>query len=395
MRLLRVSLLIALASVLSGLPAPHAGDGAARAAEACFVETGFCLRGRFLAYWLTNGGLARNDYPLSEERRETLEDGRAYTVQYFERVRLEHHPENAYPDDVLLGHFGRRILAEDHVGALGETYEQAIAPVLGEGPDYFPQTGHTIAPGFRVYWERNGGLAQFGYPLTEERWDSLPTGAGACCITQYFERARFEWHPEHAGSPYVVLLGQFGRRILGDEALLTGALGRLYRADAAVRRGLGRPLGAAVPSAGATQGFEGGRMFWAEQMPSHGRAILVLCGGEAAGQVLAPAPGLFYLDSWAPGQEPGGGPAPVAGRSYPQRGFGTVWREDGRVRACLGYATSAEETAFRITVQAFAGGYLVLSDAPAARAGYVVTGSRQCTSCELRASYRRYAVPAP
>jgi len=27
---------------------------------------------------------------------------------------------------------------------------------------------------------------------------------------QYFERARFEYHPENAGTPYVVLLGLLG-----------------------------------------------------------------------------------------------------------------------------------------------------------------------------------------
>jgi len=30
---------------------------------------------------------------------------------------------------------------------------------------------------------------------------------------QYFERARFEYHPENP-NPYMILLGQFGRRIL-------------------------------------------------------------------------------------------------------------------------------------------------------------------------------------
>ena len=33
-------------------------------------------------------------------------------MQYFEQVRFEHHPENSPPYDVLLGQFGRRILAE-------------------------------------------------------------------------------------------------------------------------------------------------------------------------------------------------------------------------------------------------------------------------------------------
>jgi hypothetical protein len=32
---------------------------------------------------------------------------------------------------------------------------------------------------------------------------------------QYFERARFEYHPENA-APYDVLLGQFGRQFAGE-----------------------------------------------------------------------------------------------------------------------------------------------------------------------------------
>src|SRR5436305_10675240 len=84
----------------------------ARAAEACFAETGHCVRGGFLAYWLAHGGLAINGFPLSDERQELLEDGKLYTVQYFERVRMEHHPENPPPYDVLLGQFGRRIFLE-------------------------------------------------------------------------------------------------------------------------------------------------------------------------------------------------------------------------------------------------------------------------------------------
>ena len=41
---------------------------------------------------------------------ETLDDGKSYRVQYFERARLEHHPENPAPYDVLLGQFGRTVL---------------------------------------------------------------------------------------------------------------------------------------------------------------------------------------------------------------------------------------------------------------------------------------------
>ena len=32
---------------------------------------------------------------------------------------------------------------------------------------------------------------------------------------QYFERGRFEWHPEKS-APYSILLGQFGRMMLSE-----------------------------------------------------------------------------------------------------------------------------------------------------------------------------------
>ena len=63
----RVLAVLAAALVLSGgfFAAPQVN-----AAEQCFRETGFCVQGRFLTYWETNGGLARNGYPVSAERRE-------------------------------------------------------------------------------------------------------------------------------------------------------------------------------------------------------------------------------------------------------------------------------------------------------------------------------------
>jgi len=168
----------------------------------CFAATGHCLQGRFLTYWQGHGGLAINGYPLGDEFTETLEDGRPYTVQYFERVRLEYHPENANPQyQVLLGQFGRRIHPAD-------------PPALpAPGTRYFTETGHNLGGSFQRYWEANGGLAQFGYPLTDEFKEQLADGN--TYTVQYFERARFEYHPENS-PPYDVLLGQFGRQILGN-----------------------------------------------------------------------------------------------------------------------------------------------------------------------------------
>jgi hypothetical protein len=63
---------------------------------------------------------------------------------------------------------------------------------------YFSATEHTLRGVFRDYWQRYGGRAQFGYPLTEEFFE--PTGPDpnvASLQVQYFERNRFEMHPEN------------------------------------------------------------------------------------------------------------------------------------------------------------------------------------------------------
>ncbi len=75
---------------------------------------------------------------------------------------------------------------------------------------YFPATGHNVGPDFLAYWIAHGGLAQFGYPLDEATPAQLADGR--TYTTQYFERARFEFHPE-APPPDRVQLGQLGRQV--------------------------------------------------------------------------------------------------------------------------------------------------------------------------------------
>ena len=88
---------------------------------------------------------------------------------------------------------------------------------------YFELVGHTLRGGFLDYWRSKGGLVQFGYPLTEEFTEVSPTD-GKPYVTQYFERARFESHPENK-PPYNVLLGLLGRTLTAgreDEAPASG-----------------------------------------------------------------------------------------------------------------------------------------------------------------------------
>ncbi len=80
--------------------------------ESCvyFAETGHALCEPFLSHWRANGGLERFGYPLTEPRIEQLE-GAPYSVQYFERRRIERHPELAgTPYEYLYGLLGRELL---------------------------------------------------------------------------------------------------------------------------------------------------------------------------------------------------------------------------------------------------------------------------------------------
>ncbi len=79
--------------------------------ECTRYTTGFTVCGRFLEYWLQNGNLAQQGYPISEPRLEVSKtNGKTYTVQYFERAVFELHPENQRPYDVLLSLLGRQAL---------------------------------------------------------------------------------------------------------------------------------------------------------------------------------------------------------------------------------------------------------------------------------------------
>lgn len=175
-----------------------------------FSETGHSVSDEFLVYWDTNGGLTRFGYPRTEPFVEYDPlVGQSYLVQYFERTRFELHPEFAgTPYEILLGHTGRWALEEQR-GI--DPWESAGPPEPGKR--YFEETGHSMSPLFETYWDGRGGLFHFGYPISDEFIESNPED-GSDYTVQYFERARFEYHPEFAGTEYEVLLGLLGNEML-------------------------------------------------------------------------------------------------------------------------------------------------------------------------------------
>lgn len=160
-----------------------------------FSETGFEVEGNFLAYWNRFGGLPVFGYPITGERHEA-----GATVQYFERARLEWRP-GSWPErnDILLGLLG----GEYASGKASRAAFQRAAPSGNSNCTYYPETGHNLCSGFRDYWDDHGSLPILGFPISEEFHENG-------VIVQYFERARFEWHPENE-PPWDILLAHLGR----------------------------------------------------------------------------------------------------------------------------------------------------------------------------------------
>ena len=196
-RITRLLLLLALIIPLGCMPQASSAQNNGR----LFPETGYIVQGRFLDYWEEQGGLPIFGYPVSPQ---LWEDGRL--VQYFERNRFELHPDKAAPFDVLIG-----LLGKERLAAQGRDWRtQMTAPADPEpGCLVFPETEHSLCGDFRQYWEQHGGVAVFGFPITEPAPEVSETD-GQTYLVQYFERNRFELHPENQ-EPYNVLLGLLGR----------------------------------------------------------------------------------------------------------------------------------------------------------------------------------------
>lgn len=173
-----------------------------------FAETGHGVGNGFLRYWEKNGGIAVFGYPISDEITQ-----HGTVVQNFERARFEWHPgTNPGNYDVLLGLLGDEVTAQRRDA--GEAPFRPVAARDNAGCTYFAATGHNLCGGFAAYWVKFGGVALYGYPISEEFTED-PLGTDTPTIVQYFERARFEWHPGTAPDRFDVLLGRLGAEELG------------------------------------------------------------------------------------------------------------------------------------------------------------------------------------
>lgn len=123
-----------------------------------FPETGHNLEGPFLEFWRANGGRFIFGDPITEMTNTGM------PMQYFQKARLELHPDN----QVKLGLLGSELFED-----------KGFTPILE-----LPNT-----PKFSRFYNKRGGPDIFGYPISP-----LLDEEGR--LAQYFQRAKFEYHPE-------------------------------------------------------------------------------------------------------------------------------------------------------------------------------------------------------
>ena len=161
-------------------------------------------------------------FPISAQAPFQTQDGSTIQAQWFERQRLELHPENARPYDVLLGRLG-----VDRLNQQGRDWFNfpKASPDAGSQPGcvFVAQTQHSVCEPFRTYYQRYGidfdgqpgftieeSLALFGLPISEATRELGSDGREY--LTQWFERARLEFHPE-LPAQFSVLGGLLGNEV--------------------------------------------------------------------------------------------------------------------------------------------------------------------------------------
>ncbi|NJN66773.1 MAG: hypothetical protein HC884_08670 [Chloroflexaceae bacterium] len=222
-----VVLLAGLSLLMILLGKHHPAEVEAQVARRCDFPTGYCIEGPLREFWERHGGVRVFGYPISPQEEEYVGlvssvpwpvwlPGQRVQTQRFERHRLELHPGNV----VKVGRLGSDLLEQQ-----GRSWWYEFGRV---GPDryenleclHFSATGHNICGRMLQAWRSNGietdgqagfsteeSLALSGYPLSEEHYEVLEDDGQY--MVQWFERARFEIHPE-SDSPFGVEFGRLG-----------------------------------------------------------------------------------------------------------------------------------------------------------------------------------------
>ncbi len=254
------------------------------------TQTGHNLAEPFLTYWRENSGATFLGNPISEQLAQ-----QGLTVQYFERARLELRGEimtlGRLGDEMAASHPLRRpqrprLLRGDEGDAqlAVDPFARLPLALFSVDPDdhrFFPESGHTLRYSIKLSWEKNGGLERYGLPISEEFVEASPID-GKRYTTQYFERARFEYHPGQTNNYSVTLtpLGSAAAQARGVDTAKAAKAGgisnydeALFSPPPAIPSVASRPAGAAKwidvnLSKQYLVAFEGDKIVWSGYISS-------------------------------------------------------------------------------------------------------------------------------
>ena len=156
-----------------------------------FAESDQTVKGEFLLFFERYGGLVSLGPPLTGEIK-----AEGWRLQYFEKGRLEYHPENEAAYRITVGWLGDSMNRRRPPITVS-----ALPPPDTPGQHYFFESGHTLSGDFLKYFENNGGTVRFGLPISEP---FLLDGR----LTQDFQSARFFWTPQLTPSVSLENTGQ-------------------------------------------------------------------------------------------------------------------------------------------------------------------------------------------
>ncbi len=155
-----------------------------------FPQTGHWVNGEFLEKWRSvPNGVQLFGFPVTED----FISG-DIRVQYFQRARFEFHPENPPTRQVVVTDLGLEMWQLDQ-GA----FKESLQPALNNPACLVYATlNFRVCYAFKDFYLANNGPEQFGNPISN-------VGEENGLLVQYFERGRFEWHPELSSGQRVTL----------------------------------------------------------------------------------------------------------------------------------------------------------------------------------------------
>jgi hypothetical protein len=152
-----------------------------------FPETGHWVTGEFLNLYLgAPDPIKVYGQPITEV---FIDEETNFLVQYFSKAHFYLNP-------------GDNINNSTRRTSLGYLFYRPGRPLPHHAGistcRLFSQTGYEVCYAFLDFFTKYGGVAQFGYPISNfETLDGL--------IVQHFQLARFEWHPSMPSGRRVVL----------------------------------------------------------------------------------------------------------------------------------------------------------------------------------------------